>query len=60
MEWGYQLNLAGRHGTYKEIPNIPFKAKPNTNCTACGIYADGCPVGVIAKTIPAIPIKKPA
>ena len=47
-----KLELAGSHGTYKEIPNIPFKPEANANCTICGICAEGCPVGAIDKIDP--------
>ena len=47
-----KLNLAGSHGTYKELVNIPFKPDANENCDSCGICAAGCPVGAIDKTDP--------
>ena len=46
------LNLAGSHGTYKELANIPFKPEANANCDKCGICAAGCPVGAIDKADP--------
>lgn len=47
-----KLNLAGSHGTYKEVGPIPFKPEGNDNCDDCGICADSCPVGAIDKTNP--------
>ena len=47
-----ELNLAGSHGTYKEVGPIPFKPEGNDNCDGCGICADGCPVGAIDKSNP--------
>ena len=47
-----ELNLAGSHGTYKELPNIPFKPEANGSCDKCGICAVGCPVGAIDKADP--------
>ena len=46
------LNLAGCHGTYKDLPNIPFKPEANDSCDKCGICAAGCPVGAIDKADP--------
>ena len=46
------LLLAGSHGPYRKIPNIPFKPEANDNCDSCGICAEGCPVGAIDKTDP--------
>ena len=46
------LNLAGSHGPYKELPNIPFKPETNGSCDNCGICAEGCPVGAIDKADP--------
>ena len=47
-----ELNLAGSHGSYKELANIPFKPEANASCDKCGICAAGCPVGAIDKTDP--------
>ena len=47
-----ELNLAGSHGTYKEVGPIPFKPEGNDNCDGCGICASGCPVGAIDKADP--------
>ena len=47
-----ELNLAGSHGTYKELANIPFKPEANDACGNCGICAAGCPVGAIDKNDP--------
>ena len=44
-----KLELAGSHGSYKEIVNIPFKPEANDSCCACGICAENCPVGAINK-----------
>ena len=47
-----ELNLAGSHGTYKEVGPIPFKPEGSDNCDGCGICADSCPVGGIDKNNP--------
>ncbi|MBO7328909.1 MAG: 4Fe-4S binding protein [Lentisphaeria bacterium] len=47
-----ELNLAGSHGSYKELANIPFKPEANDSCDKCGICATGCPVGAIDKADP--------
>ena len=46
------LNLAGSHGSYKALANIPFKPEADDTCNKCGICAAGCPVGAIDKTDP--------
>lgn len=46
------LNLAGSHGTYKAVGPNPFKPEANERCDACGICAEGCPVGAIDKSDP--------
>ena len=46
------LQLAGSHGTYKALANIPFKPEANDSCDKCGICAAGCPVGAIDKSDP--------
>ena len=47
-----ELLLAGSHGSYKELANIPFKPEANDVCDKCGICAAGCPVGAIDKNDP--------
>ena len=47
-----KLELAGSHGTYKEVGPIPFKPEASDACDSCGICANGCPVGAIDKTDP--------
>lgn len=47
-----KLELAGSHGTYKEVGPMPFKPEANENCDRCGICAAGCPVGAIDKADP--------
>jgi flavodoxin/NAD-dependent dihydropyrimidine dehydrogenase PreA subunit len=47
-----ELILAGSHGSYKELANIPFKPEANDACDKCGSCAAGCPVGAIDKSDP--------
>ena len=47
-----ELNLAGSHGTYKPLVDIPFKPDANDSCDSCGSCAAGCPVGAIDKSDP--------
>ena len=47
-----ELTLAGSHGSYKELANIPFKPEANDACDKCGICVAGCPVGAIDKADP--------
>ena len=47
-----ELNLAGSHGSYKELVNIPFNPEANDACDNCGICAAGCPVDAIDKNDP--------
>ena len=47
-----KLELAGSHGTYKEVGPMPFKPEADENCDCCGICATGCPVGAIDKSDP--------
>ncbi len=47
-----KLELAGSHGTYKALVDIPFKPEANGSCDNCGICAAGCPVGAIDKSDP--------
>ncbi len=46
------LTLAGSHGSYKELANIPFKPEANDACGKCGICAADCPVEAIDKADP--------